>query len=179
MPTSDHIWMTPHARAELEHELAALMRVPTPDDEADRTDQVVDAWLARKARIRQIHELLSKADQMTDPADDGVAEPGMVLTVRFDDTGDTETFLLGTRGTADSGLDVYTVNSPLGSALLGATPGRRCSYRLPDGSAQQVTLLAATPYGAHVLDGSSSRSGETAAQCVKVARVPRDQSVVV
>ncbi|PRC49987.1 hypothetical protein C6A85_71880, partial [Mycobacterium sp. ITM-2017-0098] len=87
MLTSDYIWMTPQARQELERELATLMTVPTPAEEADRTDQVVDAWLARKARIRQIHELLSKADRMTDPADDGIAEPGMVLTVRFDDTG--------------------------------------------------------------------------------------------
>ncbi|PRC48472.1 hypothetical protein C6A85_79670, partial [Mycobacterium sp. ITM-2017-0098] len=112
---------------------------------------------ARKARIRQIHELLSKADRMTDPADDGIAEPGMVLTVRFDDTGDTETFLLGTRGTSDTGLDVYSVNSPLGSALLGATPGAHRSYRLPNGGAQQVTLLAAKPYGAHPPAGSDSR----------------------
>jgi transcription elongation GreA/GreB family factor len=155
--TTDHIWMTPQAREGLERELATLMTVPSPAEEDDRTDQVVDAWLARKERIRQIHELLSRADQMSDPADDGIAEPGMVLTVRFDDTGDTETFLLGTRGTADSGLDVYTVNSPLGSALLGATPGEQRSYRLPNGSAQQVTLLTAKPYDAHLVGGTDPR----------------------
>ncbi|KWX68569.1 gramicidin biosynthesis protein [Mycobacterium sp. NAZ190054] len=149
--------MTPQARENLERELAELMAVPHPagTDDADRTDQVVDAWLARKERIRQIHELLSKADHAVHPADDGVAEPGMVLTVRFDDTGDTETFLLGTRGTADAEMDVYTVNSPLGGALLGATPGQQRSYQLPDGSIQHVTILAAKPFGTH-------RAGELA-----------------
>jgi transcription elongation factor GreA len=155
--TADHIWMTPQAREGLERELATLMTVPSPADDDDRTDQVVDAWLARKERIRQIHELLSRADHMSNPADDGIAEPGMVLTVRFDDTGDTETFLLGTRGTADSALEVYTVNSPLGSALLGATPGQHRSYRLPNGDAQQVTLLTAKPYGAHLLAETDPR----------------------
>ncbi|WP_460356467.1 GreA/GreB family elongation factor [Mycobacterium sp. ZZG] len=151
MQPTEHIWMTPRARESLERELAELMAVPNPagSDESDRTDQVVDAWLARKERIRQIHELLSRADLAVSPADYGVAEPGMVLTVRFDDTGDTETFLLGTRGTADSELDVYSVNSPLGSALLGATPGHQRSYQLPNGSTQSVTILAAKPYGAH------------------------------
>ncbi|ANI41685.1 GreA/GreB family elongation factor [Mycolicibacterium vaccae] len=151
MQTTESIWMTPQARHSLEQELAALMAVPNPAgaDESDRADQVVDAWLARKERIRQIHELLSRADHAVNPADDGVAEPGMVLTVRFDDTGDTETFLLGTRGTADAEIDVYTVNSPLGSALLGATPGQQRTYQLPNGGTQQVTVLAARPFGAH------------------------------
>lgn len=157
MLTAHSIWMTPQAREELEKELATLVTLPVTGADADRTDQVVDAWLARKERIRQIHELLSAADHMRNPADDGIAEPGMVLTVRFDDTGDTETFLLGTRGTSDTGLDVYTANSPLGSALLGATPGQHRSYLLPNGSVQQVKLLAAKPYGAHPLDGPDPR----------------------
>ena len=95
----------------------------------DRTGDVVDAWLARKQRIRDIHELLSRSVHTEAPPDDGVAEPGMVLTVRFDDSDETETFLLGTLGTTDDELDVYTAASPLGSALLGATPGSRRSYR--------------------------------------------------
>lgn len=159
MPTThDTVWMTPHTRALLEAELAGLLSVPHAADAETRTDQVVDAWLARKHRIREIHELLSRAGHTRIPADDGVAEPGMVLTVRFDDTGDTETFLLGTRGTTDDELEVYTVSSPLGSALLGATPGRQCSYRLPTGRSQRVTLLAAVPFGAHRSDRTQSRA---------------------
>ena len=43
----------------------------------------------------------------------------MVVTVRYDDTGDTETFLLGVRGAEYAEMDIYSVQSPLGSA----TPG--------------------------------------------------------
>lgn len=154
MQPADTIWMSPQTRESLEQELAALMAAPGPAG----SDEVVDAWLARKERIRQIHELLTKADHAVDPADDGVAEPGMVLTVRFDDAGDTETFLLGTRATVDSELDVYSVNSPLGSALLGATPGQQRSYQLPNGSTQQVTLLSAKPFAAHAMDGVAAGS---------------------
>lgn len=152
MHTSDQIWITPQARENLERELAALLAVRRTAG----TDDIVDAWLARKERIRQIHELLSRADRAVDPADDGIAEPGMVLSVRFDDTGDVETFLLGSRGTADPDLEVYTVHSPLGSALLGATPGQQRSYPLPGGGVQSVTLLSATPYGAQAVAASGS-----------------------
>ncbi|TRW78272.1 hypothetical protein FK535_25760 [Mycolicibacterium sp. 018/SC-01/001] len=141
------VWMTPHARSALEAELAELLTVPRSG--TDRTGDVVDAWLARKQRIRDIHELLSRSVHTAAPPDDGVAEPGMVLTVRFDDSDETETFLLGTLGTTDDELDVCSVASPLGSALLGATAGSRRTYRLPAGRTASVTLLAAVPFGLH------------------------------
>ncbi|MEZ0341913.1 GreA/GreB family elongation factor [Mycobacterium sp. pV006] len=158
MYDNDRIWMTPQTRQSLETELAELLALPNPaeGEDGERTDQVVDAWLARKERIREIHELLSKADGSTLPADDGIVEPGMVVTVRYDDAGDTESFLLGTRGTSDTELDVYTVNSPLGSALLGAKPGEQRSYQLPNGTIQQVTVLTAKPFGAHELDSAAA-----------------------
>ena len=163
MSTADYIWMTPQAREGLKRELAELMAVPTAagSSDSERTDSVVDAWLARKERIRHIHELLSRAERSTCPADDGIAEPGMVLTVRFDGAGDIETFLLGTRGAADSDLDVYTINSPLGRALLGALPGEQRSFQLPSGTAQHVTLLAAKPYGAHQVAGPARQDVTT------------------
>jgi transcription elongation factor GreA len=49
-----------------------------------------------------------KAQEPVGP-DDGIAEPGMVLTVRFDDTGDIETFLPGVRGAELGDVEVYSV----------------------------------------------------------------------
>ncbi len=73
----------------------------------------------------------------------------MVLTVRFEDE-QTETFLLGRRDGADTAdLEVYSPESPLGSALSGARPGQVCSYRVPSGDSVNVTLLEAVPYGMH------------------------------
>ncbi|MGH3552704.1 MAG: GreA/GreB family elongation factor, partial [Mycobacterium sp.] len=87
-----------------------------------------------------------------DPPDDGIAEPGMVLTIRYDETGDTETFLLGVRGAEYGDMEVYSNQSPLGAAIAGARPGERRTYTLPSGSALTVTLLKAVPYGIHTAD---------------------------
>lgn len=138
-----HHWLSPRARERLESELADL--VSKRDVDPDSGGYVVDAWLTRRSRIREIHELLSAAGSSAPPPDDGVAEPGMVLTVRYGDAEDTETFLLGVRGVEGDELEVYSPNSPLGQALLGATPGEERRYRLPDGRHQKVTLLAARP----------------------------------
>ena len=69
----------------------------------------------------------------------------MVLTVRYDDTGDVETFLLGVRGVEDAEIDVYSMRSPLGSAIAGAHVGERRSYSVPAGCPGTVTLLKAVP----------------------------------
>lgn len=84
-----------------------------------------------------------------DPPDDGIAEPGMVLTVRYDETGDTETFLLGVRGAEHDDIEVYSLQSPLGAAIVGARPGERRTYTLPNGGELGVTLLKSVPYGVH------------------------------
>lgn len=140
--------MTPQARQRLEAELTDLMSHRDLDSaDGDHEDQVIAAWLARKARIREIHELLSTAVVGLNPPDDGVAEPGMVLTVRFDDTGEIETFLLGVHGAEETSVEVYSSRSPLGEALTGARAGEQRSYRLPTGVSQPVTLLAAVPFG--------------------------------
>ena len=84
--------------------------------------------VTRQLRIQRIQELLLDAAVGEDPPADGIAEPGMVVTVRYDDTGDTETFLLGVRGAEYADMDVYSVQSPLGSATLGAGCGQRRSF---------------------------------------------------
>jgi transcription elongation factor GreA len=102
----------------------------------------------QEARIRQLQELLRTAQVGTAPTDVGVAAPGMVLTIRYDDDeDDVETVLLGSREEGAHGdLEVYSPNSPLGSALLGAKAGETVSYDLPDGGSMEVTLISAEPY---------------------------------
>ena len=95
----------------------------------------------------QIHDLLVDAVVGEDPPDDGIAEPGMVLTIRYDDTGDIETFLLGVRGAEYGDMEVYSIQSPLGAAIAGARPGERRTYTLPSGATLTVTLLKALPHG--------------------------------
>ena len=84
----------------------------------------------------------------TAPADDGVVEPGMVVTVEM--FGETETFLLGSReiiGDEDD-LTVYSEKSPMGTAVQGAVPGKTVTYTAPNGKQVEVKVLATTPYEA-------------------------------
>ena len=144
MTDPNRAWMTAQARDRLEAELAELAE-PRPDADDDDWGE----RQARQARIRQIHDLLTNAVVGEDPPDDGVAEPGMVLTVRYDDNGESETFLLGVRDDDQSGMEVYSTQSPLGKAITGARRGEQRSYQVPSGATVSVTLLDAVPYGLH------------------------------
>jgi transcription elongation GreA/GreB family factor len=142
--------MTRRAYIRLQAELAGLRSQPAievPGDFIDYDDNLVAKNAARQARIGQIHDMLADAIVGEDPPDDGVAEPGMVLTVRYDETGDTETFLLGVRGVEDADIEVYSAQSPLGSAIIGARPGEQRTYSIPGKDNVGVTLLDAVPHG--------------------------------
>jgi transcription elongation factor GreA len=98
-----------------------------------------------EARIRQLTQLLREAKVGEAPPDDGIAEPGMVVEVKYDD-GDVERFLIGSREDKPADLTVYSANSPLGLALTGAKAGDQVTYTLPNGGSMTVELLSAEPY---------------------------------
>ncbi|MGH3558033.1 MAG: GreA/GreB family elongation factor [Mycobacterium sp.] len=153
MINTQRVWISPQAYERLQRELATLRELCANGAANSDTDEnaaaVQRVW---QARIQQIHDMLVDAVVGDDPPDDGIAEPGMVLTIRYDETGDTETFLLGVRGAEYGDMEVYSNQSPLGAAIAGARPGERRTYTLPSGSALTVTLLKAVPYGIHTAD---------------------------
>jgi transcription elongation factor GreA len=97
-----------------------------------------------EARIRQLTQLLDNAIIGETPADDGIVEPGMVVTVEI--FGDEETFLLGSREIADGSVQVYSEQSPIGSAVNGKKAGDSTSYQAPNGKQIDVKILSAKPY---------------------------------
>lgn len=155
MTNSSPVWLTPHAHEQLRTELAGLLAAEAAGEaeNADPEDRLT-ARRQRLARIAHIRDLLNNAVFGQDPPDDGIAEPGMVLTVRYDDTADTETFLLGSRAADHDDLEVYSPDSPLGAALTGARRGEQRTYRVPNGTEFRVTLLEAVPYGHAVASAS-------------------------
>lgn len=156
MTRTDRIWISRTAHESLQQELKTLRGLCAnagAHDEADENATAVRR--ARQARIQQIHEMLIDAVVGEDPPDDGIAEPGMVVTVRYDDTGEAETFLLGVRNAEHGGMEVYSTQSPLGAAILGARPGERRSFALPSGGDLSVTMLTAVPYGIHSGDDAA------------------------
>ncbi|MEV5721087.1 GreA/GreB family elongation factor [Amycolatopsis mediterranei] len=144
--TSVRPWLTPDAHRSLVRERADLMRTENASG-SDDPDSIVQNR-HRRARIRQIDVILRDAVVGEDPPDDGIAEPGMVLTVQYDDINTAETFLLGSRDeTEQDNLEVCSPDSPLGRALAGAKPGEQRTYRVPNGATVRVTLIEAAPYG--------------------------------
>lgn len=97
-----------------------------------------------EARIRQLTQLLETAIIGEKPADDGVVEPGMVVTVEM--FGDKETFLLGSREITDESMNVFSEKSPIGAAVNGRKVGDTASYTAPNGKQIEVKILETTPY---------------------------------
>ncbi|MEE2854950.1 MAG: GreA/GreB family elongation factor [Actinomycetota bacterium] len=159
--------MTRQQYTRLRNTLNALrsgLIVEVPDDMMD-----FDAKRsALQRRIREIENLLARA-VVSDPTAGPVAEPGMVLTIRYDVTGETERFLLGRRGSEGADIKVYSMASPLGRAIAGARPGDQRIYSIPGESGRPVTLLEAVPYEMHLAKVPRSRT----AHCVTTAQVPQ------
>ncbi|MGH3558032.1 MAG: GreA/GreB family elongation factor [Mycobacterium sp.] len=151
--TSTHRWMTRQDYARLQNELSTLRSrrsIEVPDDLMDYDANLPARQSARQIRIREIQDLLSNAVIDGNPVGDPIAQPGMVLTIRYDVSGETETFLLGRRGAEDADIKAYSMASPLGRAIAGARPGDQRIYSVPNETGQLVTVLEAVPYEMHV-----------------------------
>ena len=149
MTSNERIWMTRRDYTRLHNELAALRSrrsIEVPDDFMDYDANLIAGYPARRARIREIQDLLTNAVVGEDAVGGRIAEPGMVLTIRYDASDETETFLLGRRFGEGADVTVYSTLSPLGHAIAGARPGEQRIYSLPDERGRLVTLLEAVPY---------------------------------
>ncbi|WP_029068366.1 transcription elongation factor GreA [Jonesia quinghaiensis] len=151
-------WLTQEAFDRLQAELEHLSG-PARQEITDRIAQARDEGdlkenggyhAAREeqgkneARIRELSEKLRNV-RIGTPPDDGVVEPGMIVTA--DVAGDEMTFLLGSREIAETtDLDVYSEQSPLGSAINGHKVGDTTSYSAPNGNDITVVIKAAKPY---------------------------------
>jgi len=104
-----------------------------------------------EGRIRQLQDMLQRAEVSdSPPPDDGMVEPGMVVTYKFvgDDDDEAETFLLGAREMEDmaGGLTVWSPQSPLGGAINGKAKGDTVSFEAPNGKMLEVVILDAKPF---------------------------------
>ena len=154
------IWLTQDAFDKLQAELADLKgprrqeiieKISAARDEGDLKENsgyhaAKDEQGKQEARIRQLEDMLRRAEVGETPANDGIVEPGMVVTYKFVGDSDTERFLLGAREIDDEDLEVFSPQSPLGSAILGAKKGDTVSYTAPNGKDLQVEIVDAVPY---------------------------------
>ena len=106
----------------------------------------------QKARIRQLTDMLRRAEIGEPSASADVVAPGVQVTIAFfGDESDTDTFVLGSRellGLDDAvdSTNVYSPQSPLGAAILGKKKGDSASYEAPNGKAIEVTVIDLQPF---------------------------------
>jgi transcription elongation factor GreA len=158
------VWLTQEAYDKLQAELENLKgpvrqeivsRISAAREEGDLSENggyhaAREDQGKNEGRIRQLEAMLERAEVGETPADDGVVEPGMKVTYKFvgDSDDEAETFLLGAREMEDvaNGLKVYSPQSPLGTAINGASKGDTVSYEAPNGKTLEVVILDAVPY---------------------------------
>ncbi|GHD83886.1 transcription elongation factor GreA [Salinibacterium amurskyense] len=99
-----------------------------------------------EARIRVLTQLLRHAVVGDVQDDDGVVEPGILVTAEI--MGEESVFLLGSREIVDedSDLDVYSEKSPLGLAINGLKVGQSKTYTAPNGKEITVKILKIATY---------------------------------
>ena len=100
----------------------------------------------QEARIRQLEDMLRRAEVGDAPTNADEVAPGLQVTIAFDgDESDTDTFVLGSRellGLDDSvDTNVYSPQSPLGTAILGKKKGDAVTYAAPNGRPINVTVV--------------------------------------
>lgn len=161
---STTIWVTQEAYDRLQEELDHLKG----DVRTDITQKIADArdegdlkenggyHAAREeqgkteARIRQLEDMMRRAEVGEQRADDGKVESGMIVTIKFSGDSDTEQFLLGSREllSLDESVDytVYSPESPLGVAILDKSAGDTATYEAPNGKKLEVEIVDAKPF---------------------------------
>ena len=156
--TTAATWLTQEAYDRLTAELDRLKgegrseitaRIAAARDEGDLKENggyhaAREEQAKQEARIRELEAKLRNV-QIGTPPDDGVVEPGMVVTAVV--AGDEMVFLLGSReiaGTAE--IDVFSPTSPLGAAINGTKIGDSTSYLAPNGREIKVSITDAKPF---------------------------------
>ena len=160
-PTDENvIWLTQEAYDRLQAELGHL-RGPARTELAARIGEARDEGDLREnggyhaakeeqgkteARIRQLEDMLRRAQVGETPPDDGVVEPGMWVTINLVDHDLKQEFLFGSREMAGEGITVFSPQSPLGQAINGQRRGDTVSYEVSPGKSVKAEILEAVPY---------------------------------
>jgi transcription elongation factor GreA len=155
------VWLTQKTHDRLHAELEDLRgprraeiiaRISAARDEGDLKENggyhaAKDEQGKIEGRIRQLEDQLRGAT--TEPApDDHVVSPGKLVTYRYAGDDESEQFLMGARDIDDDepGIEVFSPQSPLGTAMLGAAAGETIDFDAPNGRKLKIEIVEAVPF---------------------------------
>jgi transcription elongation factor GreA len=145
---NDATWLTQEAYERLADELEYLLTIARSDiakriqearEEGDLKEN--GGYHAAKEEQGKI-EILSSAQVGEAPKAHGIVEQGLVISVELNGT--EKKFLLGSAEISDDKIEVYSPDSPIGSAIMGKKIGDKLDVFLPNGKVIQVKILDVT-----------------------------------
>jgi transcription elongation factor GreA len=154
--SNDAAWLTQEAYDRLANELEQLLTVARSDiakriqearEEGDLKEN--GGYHAAKeeqgkieSRINRLEEILATAQVGEAPKAHGVVQQGLIISVELN--GSEKKFLLGSAEISDEDIEVYSPDSPIGSAIMGKKIGEQLDVHLPNGKTIQVKILDVT-----------------------------------
>jgi len=143
--------MTPRGVQTLREELKRLREVERPKNVRDIEEARAHGDLKENAeyhaakdeqglmesKIRKMQQMLRDPEIVEAPPVSDQVGPGMLVTIRplDEDDPDDETYLLAEHTEEKApGARTVTTESPLGTALMGATAGQEVAYQAPGGT---------------------------------------------
>ena len=153
---NDATWLTQEAYERLADELEYLLTIARSDiakriqearEEGDLKEN--GGYHAAKeeqgkieSRINRLEEILASAQVGEAPKAHGIVQQGLVIRVELNGT--EKKFLLGSAEISDDKIEVYSPDSPIGSAIMGKKIGDKLDVFLPNGKVIQVKILDVT-----------------------------------
>ena len=149
---SDTTWLTPAAHIKLVDELQHLTtdgrraiekRIAEARAHGDlrenaEYDTAKNDQGMMEARIRQVKHIIENSE-VREAEDSGRVEVGTIATV-VDEDGDEMDYFIASAENKIPGMILASPTSPVGSALLGASPGDEISYDAPGGTFKMTVM---------------------------------------
>lgn len=148
-------WLTQEAFDRLQAEYDHLVNVGRPEIAKEIDDRRQEGDLKEnggyhaareeqakmEARIQQLRGILDTAVVGEAPKGDGSVQSGSVVTAEV--AGREMRFLVGSREiAANSDINVFSEQSPLGEAVLGKSAGESAEYLAPNGNTISVKIVS-------------------------------------
>ncbi|RRR75677.1 MAG: transcription elongation factor GreA [Candidatus Viridilinea halotolerans] len=146
--TEKPTYLTREGRAKLEAELEQLTTVERRHvaeriaaakelgdiSESGEYEDAKKAQAMTEGRIRELKSLLSRAEMIDeDPVANGEVRVGCSVTVRFDDDGEEETWMIVGSAEANPRQGRISNESPIGASLLGKRARNKVTVQTPSG----------------------------------------------